>query len=663
MGAAFDRVTEALRTNGWKTKASGRERITAQCPAHGGDDLNLAVAAGDQGVLVQCHSHGCSAVDIAAGLGLKIGDFFDNQCGTDYDYGGGHHVRRTRTTSGKGKAITQVGAPKTGAATTLYRHPMSEPLESPSEFVTIVEGEKCVDIALRMGLRCVTTWPMGAGAADRVNLEPLAGQRVQILADNDTQGHKAAATLARRLQGIASVEGVWIVLGDGNDIEHLYMHERPLTDLIPLDIAAMVAEDEADAEREEPARALDLLGLEDVEVEPLRWLWEDMIPSRGVTLMAGQGGVAKSTFALYLAGKITRGTIQGDLFGKPGTVLYVSHEDSLSQVVKPRAIANDVDISRLKILGIRVRELGGLSVVPNLPQDMPLLRDAIEQTGAKVVIIDPITSTLSGGDNDKLADVRQIMNPLTAMCEELDVTVLAIAHFRKGTGNASHMIAGSHAWRDSARASLLFAKEDVRDVPDGDAPKTIITLDKANYAPDSVSYGYHVEEHLIPNREGTMTRTTRVIWDGLSDTTVSDIINRTDEKGRQGGLANEIVEYLRSFQGRAVPTNDIVAMFAIGGVAPKTVTSSLTRIKKRGLIESPAYGQWQVVDPSRARGGAEGAVPAVVEGRTAGTAGTAGSPASAHARVIAQDHALCNICGYPLANALVEAGEATHPNC
>lgn len=662
MGAAFDRVTEALRTNGWKTKASGRERITAQCPAHGGDDLNLAVAAGDQGVLVQCHSHGCSAADIATSLGLKISDFFDNQRGTDYDYGGGHHVRRTRTSGGKGKAITQIGAPKSGAATTLYRHPMSEPLESPSEFVTIVEGEKCVDIALRMGLRCVTTWPMGAGAADRVNLEPLAGQRVQIIADNDPQGHKAAATLVRRLQGLAAVEGVWIVLGDGNDIEHLYMHERPLTDLIPLDIAAMVAEDEAEAAEEDAPRTLDLHDLEEIEVEPLRFLWEDVIPSRGCTLMAGRGGVAKSTFALYLAGKITRGTMKGDLFGKPATVLYVSHEDSLSQVVKPRAIANDVDISRLKILGIRVKELGDVSVVPNLPQDMPLLREAIERTGAKVVIIDPITSTL-GGDNDKMADVRQVMNPLTALCEELDVTILAIAHFRKGSGHASDMISGSHAWRDTARASLLFAKEEADSVPDGDVPKTIITLDKANYAPDSVSYSYHVEEHLVPNREGSMTRTTRVIWGGQSDVTVGQIINRENEKGKQGGLANEIIEYLRSFDGRAVETKDIVSMFAVGGVAPATVRSNLNRIAKRGLIESPVYGHYQAVDPSRARGGATSATPATLPESVAGVAGVAGTPAGAQARVIADESNICKVCGYPMAKSLIEAGEDRHPNC
>lgn len=662
MGAAFDLITEALRTQGWKTKASGRERITAQCPAHGGEDLNLAVASGDQGVLTMCHSHGCTAADIAAALGMKLTDFFDNKRNADYDYGGNHHVKRTRTTTGKGKAITQVGAPKSGSATTLYRHPMSEPLEAPSEFVTIVEGEKCVDIALRMGLRCVTTWPMGAGAADRVNLEPLAGQRVQIIADNDEQGHRAAACLVRRLQGLAIVEGVWIVLGEGNDLEHLYMNERPLSDMIALDIAAMVAEEDAEAEREEAPRALELLDLDDVEVEPLRFLWEDVIPSRGCTLMAGRGGVAKSTFALYLAGKITRGTMKGDLFGKPATVLYVSHEDSLSQVVKPRAIANDVDISKLKILGIRVKELGDLAVVPNLPQDMPLLREAVERTGAKVVIIDPITSTL-GGDNDKMADVRQVMNPLTALCEELDITIIAIAHFRKGSGHASDMISGSHAWRDTARASLLFAKEEADSVPDGDVPKTIITLDKANYAPDSVSYSYHVEETHVPNREGGQTRTTRVIWGGQSDVTVGQLINQENSKSKQGGLANEIVEYLRSFDGRAVETKEIVAMFAINGTAPATVRSQLNRIAKRGIIESPVYGHYQAVDPSRARGGATSATPATLPPTVAGVAGVAPTPAGARTHVIPDESNLCNGCGYPMAQSLIDAGEVRHPTC
>ena len=219
MGAAFDRFTEALEHGGWKTRSHGRGKLQAQCPAHNGEDLNLTVAVGDQGVLLACRSRGCSASEIAAALNLTPSDLFDNRRDATYSYGSGHEVHRRRTTTAKGKAISQVGAPQ--GPTSLYRHPMSEPLESPSGYVTIVEGEKCVDIALRMGERCVTTWPMGAPGVERVDLTPLSGQRVRIIADNDPPGHKAAARLVQRLGGLAGVEGVWGGLGEGHDVEHL----------------------------------------------------------------------------------------------------------------------------------------------------------------------------------------------------------------------------------------------------------------------------------------------------------------------------------------------------------------------------------------------------------------------------------------------------------
>ena len=203
MGRAYETFTEKLRAGGWKTRAEGRDRLRAQCPAHGGDDLNLSVAVGDQGVLLKCQSHDCPAADIASAVGMKLTDLFDEDGKATYIYDGGHKVTRQRTRDGK--KILQQNKP---AVTHLYRHPMSIPLEE-SDRVILVEGEKCVDAALRLGEPCVTTWPGGVAGIGAVDLSPLQGKKIIIIADNDKPGLQAAAKLTTRLMGMADVQGTW----------------------------------------------------------------------------------------------------------------------------------------------------------------------------------------------------------------------------------------------------------------------------------------------------------------------------------------------------------------------------------------------------------------------------------------------------------------------
>lgn len=204
MGVAADRFVEALRSNGMKVKGAGRDQWRATCPAHRGEDLNLAVAVGDSGVLVKCWSHGCSEHDIASSVGLRLVDLFDADGQAVYDYGNGHKVYRTRDV--RGKKIRQEGAPQ---VTHLFQPAGSAPI-SESSVVVIGEGEKTADALHRLGAKCVATWPGGSSAVGKVDLEPLTGKQVILIPDNDEPGEKAAATLMWRLQRIANVK-VWRV--------------------------------------------------------------------------------------------------------------------------------------------------------------------------------------------------------------------------------------------------------------------------------------------------------------------------------------------------------------------------------------------------------------------------------------------------------------------
>lgn len=657
MGKAYDTLTERLRTAGFKTKAEGRDRLRAQCPAHGGDDLNLSVAVGDQGVLLKCQSHDCPAADIASALGLGLTDLFDADGRATYRYEGGHTVTRKRTRDGK--QIIQANKP---ATTHLYRHPDSIPIEEAVE-VVLVEGEKCVDAALRLGELCATTWPGGAKAVDQVDLSPLMGKTVRIIADNDEPGIKAAARLITRLAGIATVQGVWNVPGEKESVDDLWLRGGTLSELVATQIPI---DEELEHEHDAvPARSLSLRSLGTILSKRTRFLWEKMIPQSAVTLCAGRGGTGKSTFLIWLAAQLNMGTLPGELYGQRVPVLYVSHEDSLEEVVAPRADANGVIRDLFYSLSISSREVGG-ETVPSLPEDMPLIRQAIAETGAKLLIIDPITSTLSGGDNDKMADVRRVMDPLNAMAAELGVSVIGIAHFRKGGGSASDLISGSHAWRDAARAVMLFARDE-------DADSTVMTLEKINSGEAGKSFRYRLDIIQQMTDEGHATDVARVAWQGESNITVAELINHETERQKQGGLANELLEHIRSFGGRAVDVKSIINHFANEDVKAPTIRKNLQRMVGRGVIESPAHGQYQAVirpesteSDTPARGGVS-QVSQVSQTQPVVTlvTGVTPSPAGASTPVTESgvDPTVCTICGGKLSHAAIEDGETRHDLC
>jgi hypothetical protein len=578
VSAAYARLLEALSSHGYKYKADGRGRARAQCPSHNGEDLNLAIAIGDQGVLLRCHSYDCPAEDIAKAVGLELRDLFDQDGHAIYHYANGHDVLRFRTRDGK--EIVQRNHP--GKITELYRDPASQRIED-AEFVVVVEGEKSVDAALRLGLPCVTTWPGGASAVDHVNIDPLIGKRIRLIADNDEPGRAAMAHLEARLRGMATVESISTAPIEKQGVDDIWLDGGELSDLVPLDVSPYKAD------QPEPERRYSLRDLTKVRTRKARFLWDGVLPYGSLVLFGGKGGTGKSTFAIWLAGLLTVGKLKGHLFGEPGNVLYVSHEDGVEEIVVPRLIANGVDIERFRILDIHAKNQSGVSI-PRLPEDMELIRQAVREFDAKLVIIDPITSTLSG-DNDKLADVRAMLDPLNQMGQELGVGVIAIAHFKKGAGSQSDMVSGSHAYRDASRAMLLFAKEEHLDDEADDNPPTIITLDKSNVGPSGQSYQFQSTPVEIPLDDGQMGTTTRIDWLGGSKQNVGQIINREQSSG-QGALSNDIKNYLDSLTG-AVGSKEILAAFP--DEKQSTVYSVLKRLKQRGLIDSPAWGVYQSV--------------------------------------------------------------------
>ena len=250
MTDATERFLTAINSRA-KVKGAGRDRWRATCPAHGGEDLNLSIAKGDQGVLVKCWSHGCAEIEIAKAVGLELKDLFDQDGRAVYDYGDGYVIKRRRTNGGK--IVRPVRAGITPDVRPLWSPAGSAAIED-SPIVMLCEGEKTADALVRLGAPCVATWAGGTNGVDKADYGRVAGRTVVIVPDNDEPGHKALAVLSDLLAPIAAEVKVWRVPARMNDAADLWLDGGSLDDLIaaetsdasvsnswlPLDITAIV---------------------------------------------------------------------------------------------------------------------------------------------------------------------------------------------------------------------------------------------------------------------------------------------------------------------------------------------------------------------------------------------------------------------------------------
>lgn len=227
-----------------------------------------------------------------------------------------------------------------------------------------------------------------------------------------------------------------------------------------------------------PTRRLRLLRADQVIPKRAAWLWQTedtfgRIPLGEVSIAAGRGNVGKSPFCLWLAARLTRGDLPGELFGTPVNVLIYASEDSHEHTTVPRLLAAGADMSRVHlIVGTETDEDADQPLAWSA--DLPLIESAINTTGARLLVIDPLVDVRKRGANaHSTDDWREALAPIVAMVHRTTCSAVGIAHFNKGkTGDVADLLSGAHGLRDIVRAVLAFVK--------GENDEMVLGQDKNN---------------------------------------------------------------------------------------------------------------------------------------------------------------------------------------
>lgn len=292
-----------------------------------------------------------------------------------------------------------------------------------------------------------------------------------------------------------------------------------------------------------------------VRIERQRELWRSQIRLSVPHLMAGMGGVGKSTFTGHLGAQITRGTLEGDLYGTPANVMIINTEDSPA-MVKARMLAAGADLDRVFIVSTKFYdEEGNLTeTTPKLRQDVDQLEALMLEHDVMLLVADPFATVIEG-DTNTGTDVRATLDPMIRLAQNTGATVLIVSHFNKGSGTASNKISGSHAIRDAVRGAHVFAKDEEEGV-------TVLTLDKNNYSQEvGKSQAFRLDTRTVNTDDGETMEVPVVVMLGDTDTSVTDLINRnigSDDHEDRNAAQAFVVDFLIGQPGYEANAADVL---------------------------------------------------------------------------------------------------------
>jgi len=202
-----------------------------------------------------------------------------------------------------------------------------------------------------------------------------------------------------------------------------------------------------------------------IEQEPYVWLLDTKtvkVPLGELTIVAGREASAKSLFTIWLAAGITRGGLPGEFYGQPRNVIICAVEDSWARTIKARLELADADLHRVGKFTTLQHSTQRKSTL-TLPVHLDAWAETVIRLDSPLTILDPMLSHLGDINPNRAEQVRDRLEPLVAMADELKVAVPCIAHFSKAEGrDAMSSIGGSGAIKDLARSVIVMAR-DTRD--------------------------------------------------------------------------------------------------------------------------------------------------------------------------------------------------------
>jgi RecA-family ATPase len=233
----------------------------------------------------------------------------------------------------------------------------------------------------------------------------------------------------------------------------------------------------------QPLALIDAGALAGVEVEPREFVVSRLVPAALLSLFTAPGGGGKSYISLNLAASVAIGAMAYGLTTIQAPTIYITAEDDDDENHRRLiGVANALGESissfsgKLYLLSLVARTEKGLARFDpdNRMTVLPLfheLRVTIQQTGARLMVLDNVAHLFEGNENHR-AQVAAFIGLLNALALETQCAIILISHPNK----AGDSFSGSTAFQNQVRSHIHM------EIDEKDPDVRRIKLAKANYA-------------------------------------------------------------------------------------------------------------------------------------------------------------------------------------
>lgn len=347
---------------------------------------------------------------------------------------------------------------------------------STAEPIYVCEGEKDTDAAVALGLQAVGTVGGASNCPSPEILSCLERYSVILWPDYDEPGQKHMADIAAKLNRdvqIVDTAALWAgqaPAGQGAaDLPALPDGGLPVIDM-PFQ-----------------GRRLIRMKASDVAARRVDWFVDGYIPKGMVTILAGDPGTGKSFLALDWCASASRAG---------GRSIYMVFEDAPEYTMVPRLDGLDADKAQVEfIAGMQ----DGEHETAFNSDHLDLVDDALEQSGASLLVIDPIQAfTPSSVNVYQDNEVRAIMTPLGKLAAKYNCALLIIMHLRKPMGSdrrtkvSIHDVRNSGDYVGAARSVLGVAYKDRLEPEYGPDIRRVYHI-KCNVGPQAPYFEFSID--------------------------------------------------------------------------------------------------------------------------------------------------------------------------
>ena len=318
---------------------------------------------------------------------------------------------------------------------------------------------------------------------------------------------------------------------------------------------------------------MNLIRMNEVQFEAIRWLWFPYIPYGKITLVQGDPGDGKTTFMLAVAALLTNGKSMPDAVGTNGvspvnapipmTVIYQTAEDGLADTIKPRLEEVGADCSRVVVIDESEQPLSF--------SDARIER-AITETSAKLLILDPLQAYL-GVDVDmhRANEISLIFKLLSGVAERTGCAVIIIGHMNKSVGQTKGLYRGLGSIDIAAavRSILLVGR-------DRNNPQTRVMAHlKSSLAPEGKPIAFALDA------EGFR-------WVGAYEMSIDELLGGASAEREPTKEAQALTLILETLRNGETPSAAIYNHLAEYGISKRTAENAKGRMGivsvKRGSV-------------------------------------------------------------------------------